>query len=162
MIGAVVVLSVLTAACAETTAPRDIVMGRQQVDAYLEQCTARYGYDPETSSGLGPYSLGTGEREWRACVYEAVEKFLIPKTLSPEIYRKAIAEDRQMTAAIASGKLTRSERRERIQKLIEEIQRVEEANKAKLQQQALDRMWKEEVQRQQDIMRRTLSPLTRP
>jgi polyhydroxyalkanoate synthesis regulator phasin len=77
------------------------------------------------------------------------------------VYRKAIAEDRQMTAAVASGKMTRSERRERIQKLIEEIHRIEETNKAKLQQQSLDRMWKEEVQRQQDIMRRTLSPLTR-
>ena len=158
----VLMLTVWTVACAETTAPRDIVLGRQQVDAYLDQCTARYGYNPETSSGLGPHSLGAGEREWRECVYEAVEKFLIPKSLSPEVYRKAIAEDRQMTAAIASGKMTRSQRRERMQKLIEEIRRVEEANSAKLQQQALDRTWKEEVQRLQDITRRTLAPLTRP
>jgi hypothetical protein len=78
-----IVLIVLTAACAETTAPRDIVLARQQLDAYLDQCTARYGYDPDAVSGLGPYSLGVGERGWRECVYEGVEKFLIPKTLSP-------------------------------------------------------------------------------
>jgi len=155
VIGAMI-LTVLTAACAETTAPRDILLARQQLDTHLEQCTARYGYDPETASGLGPYSLGAGEREWRECVYEGVEKFLIPKTLSPEVYRNAIVEDRQMTAAVASGKMTRSERSERIQKLIEEIQRIEEANSAKLQQQSIG---------EQDmmlLMRRTLSPLTRP
>ena len=160
-IGAMV-LTVLTVACAETTAPRDIVLARQQVDAYLDQCTARYGYNPETSSGIGAYALGAGEREWRECVYEAVEKFLIPKTQSPELYRNAIAEDRRMTAAVASGKMTRSERRERMQKLIEEITRIEEFNRAKMQQQSLDRTGKEQMQRLQDITRRTLSPLTRP
>ncbi|MGE5305156.1 MAG: hypothetical protein ACM3TN_17740 [Alphaproteobacteria bacterium] len=151
VIGAMI-LMVLTAACAETTAPRDMVLARRQLDAYLAQCTARYGYDPDAASALGPYSLGAGEREWRECVYEGVEKFLIPKTLSPEVYRKAIAEDRQMTAAVAGGKMTRSERRERMQKLIEEIQRIEEANSAKLQGQQ-DMML---------LMRRTLSPLSRP
>jgi hypothetical protein len=149
---AAIVLIVLTVACAETTAPRDMVLARQQLDAYLAQCTARYGYDPDAASALGPYTLGAGEREWRECVYEGVEKFMIPKTLSPEVYRKAIAEDRQMTAAVAGGKMTRSERRERMQKLIEEIQRIEEANRAKLQGQQ-DMML---------LMRRTLSPLTRP
>lgn len=160
-IGAMV-LTVLTVACAETTAPRDIVLARPQVDAYLDQCTERYGYNPETSSGLGPYALGAGEREWRECVYEAVEKFLIPRTQSPELYRKAIAEDRQMTAAVASGKMTRSERRERIQKLIEEINRIEETNRAEMQRQSLDRTGKKNTQCLQEIMRRTLSPLTRP
>lgn len=53
----------LTEACAETTAPRDILLARKQLDAHLDQCTARYGYEPEAVSGLGPYSLGAGERE---------------------------------------------------------------------------------------------------
>lgn len=161
MIGAIV-LTVLTRACAETTAPRDIVLARQQVDAYLDRCTARYGYSPETASGLAPYTLGAGEREWRECVYQAVETFLIPKSQSPELYRNAIAEDRRMTAAVADGKMTRLERRERMQKLIEEINWSEETNRAKIQQQAVDRTRKKETQRLQDIMRRTLSPLTRP
>jgi polyhydroxyalkanoate synthesis regulator phasin len=94
-------------------------------------------------------------------VYEGVEKFLIPKSLSPEAYRSAIAEDRQMTADVAGGKMTRSERRERVQKLIEEIHRIEEANSAKLQQQALDRTWKEEMQRRQDMVQHMFVPLTR-
>lgn len=83
-------------------------------------------------------------RRWgargRECVYEGVEKFLIPKSLSPEVYRNAIAEDRQMTAAVAGGKMTRSERRERIENLIEEIHRIEEANSTKLQQQSFEHM----------------------
>lgn len=155
-------LAALVAACASvTTAPRDVVYGRKQLDAHIEQCTARHGYDPENVSGLGPYSLGPAEREWRECVYEGVEKFLVPKTLSPDAYRQAITEDRQMTASVAGGTLTRLERRERMQKMIEEIGRIEEANLAKLQQQSLDRIWKEEMRRQQEMMVRTLTPLAR-
>lgn len=158
----VLVLAGLIAACTATaTAPRDVVIGRQQLDAHLQQCSARYGYDPEAASGLGPHALGSGEREWRECVYEGVEKFLMPKTLSPEAYRQAITEDRQMTARVAGGTMTRSERRERVQKIIEEIRQTEKANVAKLQQQALDRMWKEEMRHQDEMMLRTLRPLAR-
>jgi hypothetical protein len=28
-------------------------------------------------------------RQWRECVYEGLEKYLIPNTLTPEVYRKA-------------------------------------------------------------------------
>ena len=160
---AAVVVAMLVAACAATTAPRDIVSARKELDAHLAQCTARHGYDPETASSLGPYSLGAGEREWRECVYQGVEKFLIPKSLSPEAYRRAIAEDRQMTASVAGGKMTRAQRGERVQEILKEIDRIEEKNRARLQTtQAADRLGKEEMQRQLDTTRRSMIvPLAR-
>ena len=153
----------VSVACA-TTPSQDIALARQDLDAYRAQCTARHGYDPEASSGLGPHVLGTGEREWRECVYQGVEKYLIPNTQTPEAYRKAIAEDREMTASIAGGKTTRAQRRARVQELIEEIDRIEAANMAKtaLEKKAVDRVMREEMQRQLDSTRRSMiQPLAR-
>ncbi len=157
------VLAVSVAACV-TTPPKDIAAARQDLDAYRGQCTARYGYDPDAASGLGPHVLGAGEREWRECVYQGVGKYLIPNSQTPEVYRKAIAEDREMTASIAAGKITRAQRRARVQELLEEIDRIEEANMAKIvrQREAADRVMKEEMQRQLDSTRRSMiQPLAR-
>jgi hypothetical protein len=141
---------------------REIVRAREQLDDYAAQCTARHGYDPEFASGLGPHALGAGEREWRECVYQGIEKFLIPKTLSPEAYRQAIAEDRKMTESVVSGGMTRAQRRERVQEIVKEIDVIEEKNRAKLQTQAVDRAMKEEIQRQLDVTRRgMIMPLGR-
>jgi antitoxin component of MazEF toxin-antitoxin module len=153
----------LSAACA-TTPSQDIAAARQDLDAYRAQCTARYGYDPDASSSLGPHVLGAGEREWRECVYQGMEKYLIPNSQTPEAYRKAIAEDREMTASIAAGKITRAQRRTRVQELLEELDRIEAANMAKtvLEKKAVDRVMREEMQRQLDSTRRSMiQPLAR-
>jgi hypothetical protein len=158
----VALLAVWSAGCSAPTesgskaGPREIARAREQLSDYAAECTARHGYDPESASGLGPHALGAGEREWRECVYQGIEKFLIPKTLSPEVYRNAIAEDRKMTESIASGKMTRAQRSQRVQDMLAEIDRIEEANRAKLQTQALDRAMKEEMQRQLDVTRRSM------
>jgi hypothetical protein len=158
---ATVALAVVTAACSSPSASRDIagtreiVTARRQLDDYMAQCTKRYGYDPEAASKLGPNVLGPGEREWRGCVYQGIEKYLIPRTLSPDVYRRAIAEDRQMTEAVANGEMTRAQRQARVQQLLEEIDRIEEANRVKLQ---MDRL---EMEMRQDMRQRSLSPLLR-
>jgi antitoxin component of MazEF toxin-antitoxin module len=153
----------LSAACA-TTPSQDIAAARQDLDAYRAQCTARYGYDPDASSSLGPHVLGAGEREWRECVYQGMEKYLIPNSRTPEAYRKAIAEDREMTASIAAGKITRAQRRTRVQELLEELERIEAANMAKRvrERESVDRVMREEMQRQLDSTRRSMiQPLAR-
>jgi hypothetical protein len=124
----------------------------------MAECTKRYGYDPEAASKLGSNVLGPGEREWRGCVYQGIEKYLIPRTLSPDVYRRAIAEDRKMTEAVANSEMTRAQRQARVQQMLEEIDRIEEANQAKFQRQTMSRL---EVEMRQDMMRRSLSPLLR-
>lgn len=112
--------------------------------------------------------MGGGEREWRECVYQGVETYLVPNTLTPEIYRKAIAEDREMMDRVASGQMTRAERRARIEALLKEIDANEEVNKVELQRrmESLDRM-RDELRRQQEraemreLRRAIVSPLGR-
>ncbi len=162
----VIVLTLWIVACVAPTGSeraagtREIVNAREQLDDYLAECTARHGYDPVSASALGPHDLGAGEREWRECVYQGVEEFLVPKTLSPEAYRTAIAEDRKMTESVANGTMTRAQRGERIQEILKEIDRVEEANSAK-QAQAIDGTTKQKTQRQLYVTRRMMMPLAR-
>ena len=158
---ATVAFAIVTAACSAPSGSRDIagtreiVTARRQLDDYMVQCTKRYGYDPESASNLGPNVLGRGEREWRECVYQGIEKYLIPSTLSPDIYRRAISEDRKMTDAVANGEMTRAQRQARVQQMLEEIDRMEGANRAKLE---MDRL---EMEARQDMRQRSLSPLLR-
>jgi hypothetical protein len=158
---ATVALAVVMVACGvpsasrDTAGTREIVAARSQLDDYMAQCTKRYGYDPAAASKLGPHVLGPGEREWRECVYQGIEKYLIPRTLSPDVYRRAIAEDRKMTEAVANDEMTRAQRQARDQQLVEEIDRTEEANRAKLQ---MDRL---ETEMLQNMRQRSLSPLLR-
>jgi hypothetical protein len=133
---------------------QDIAKARKQNQAHVKQCTERHGYDPEKASSLGPHALGAGEREWRECVYQGIEKYLIPNTLSPEAYRKAIAEDRKITAAIAGGKMTRAQRQARVEKIIEDLEALEKRNAAKVKEEieSATGSKKSELQRQQELM----------
>lgn len=158
---ATVVSAVVIVACGpastsrDTAGSREIVTARRQLDDHMAECTKRYGYDPDAGAKLGANVLGPGEREWRGCVYQGIEKYLIPRTLSPDIYRRAIADDRKMTEAIAKGQMTRAQRQARVQQILEEIDRVEEGNRAKHE---VDRL---EMEMRQDMRRRSLSPLVR-
>lgn len=158
---ATVVSAVVIVACGpastsrDTAGSREIVTARRQLDDHMAECTKRYGYDPDVGSKLGANVLGPGEREWRGCVYQGIEKYLIPRTLSPDVYRRAIADDRKMTEAITKGEMTRAQRQARVRQMAEEIDRVEEANRAKHE---VDRL---EMEMRQDMRRRSLSPLLR-
>jgi hypothetical protein len=161
---ATIVLGLVTAACGVSSGSKDIagtreiVRARGQLDDHMAECTKRYGYDPEAGSKLASNVLGPGEREWRGCVYQGIEKYLMPRTLSPDVYRRAIAEDRKMTEALASGELTRAQRQARVQQMLEEIDRIEKANQAKVEMQTMQAM---ETEVREDMRRRGLGPLRR-
>lgn len=139
----------------DTAATGEIVTARRQLDDHMAECTRRYGYDPEAGSKLGSNVLGPGEREWRDCVYQGIEKYVIPRTLSSDAYRQAIAEDRKMTEAIAKGDMTRAQRETRVKQMLEEIDRIEGTTRVTHD---IDRF---EMEMRHDMMRRSLSPLVR-
>jgi hypothetical protein len=161
---ATIVLGLVTAACGvsngskDVAGTREIVRARGQLDDHMAECTKRYGYDPEAGSKLASNVLGPGEREWRECVYQGIEKYLIPRTLSPDTYRRLIDEDRKMTEALANGELTRAQRQARVQQILEEIDRIEKANQAKVEMQTMHAL---EMEMREDMRRRGLGPLRR-
>jgi hypothetical protein len=82
------------------------------------ECTQQYGYDPNRTEALGEHQLGPGELEWRACAYRAVETKMMPGSARPQQFAALIEADRQMTRELASGTLSRSERRAKLEALI--------------------------------------------
>lgn len=96
----------------------------------MEQCTAKYGFDPDKTQGLGERELGKGEEEWRSCVYEGIRTQVAPKSAVPKMYADLIDQDRRLTESIKKGEMTRSERKQKNVALIEEIKRQEEAKRA--------------------------------
>jgi uncharacterized coiled-coil protein SlyX len=80
---------------------------------------------------------------------------LIPRTLTPDVYRRAIAEDREMNEAIVEREMTRAQRQARVRQMLEEIDRVEDSNRAKHE---VDRL---ELEMRQEMRQRSLSPLLR-
>src|SRR5262249_45790403 len=116
---------VLVAAVAGCTSSRPIESSRDELREHLSACTQQFGYDPAHFS-VDEHHLAPAEREWRECAYAAVEKFLVPRSLAPDRYRELIAEDRQMTADVDSGNLTRTQRRQRIEAMLDLIDRREQ------------------------------------
>ncbi len=91
-------------------------------ERHVEACSASYHFDPKVVYDVGEHELAPGEEAWRRCVYEGVEQIIVPHTDFPELYMQIIDEDRGMTEKIARRELTRFERRNRIEWLIQLIE----------------------------------------
>ena len=96
------------------------------IEQRMADCTTVHGYDPDAAT-VSENALAPGEREWRACVYGAIEAEIVPATQVPDAYRGLIAEDQAMTDAIEDGRLTRSARLARLEELAAEIRAAEAA-----------------------------------
>jgi hypothetical protein len=93
---------------------------RQQLIADLRSCSERYDYNPNDpnlpENGLAPH-----EQEWRQCAYDAARNYTRVNTPLALDFATLIDEDQKMTEELAAGQITRSERRERLQVLIEAV-----------------------------------------
>jgi hypothetical protein len=116
---------------------------RQQLVADLGQCTNTFGYDPKTAAGVAENQLAPNELQWRQCAYDAVRKYGGSHPSLTGRYEQLINEDITMTNAIQAGSMTRSQRRQRIEALIEQIKEAEESQAqaaAVEQEQEMDRV----------------------
>lgn len=94
----------------------------------LARCTRLYGYSAEAGMKLGPHELGKGELDWRDCAYHVVRKTLVPGSRVPSVYEDAIKEDKAMTAAIQRQQLTRADRLEKLNDLLDSLRATEMLN----------------------------------
>jgi hypothetical protein len=104
----------------------DVIAARDTFVADLQQCSTTHGYDPN-AAGLPENALAPNELQWRQCAYDAARKYGQTHTEVSGLYDQLIAEDIQMTTAIQQGTMTRSQRRTRIEQLIEQIKAAEDA-----------------------------------
>lgn len=127
---------VLLSPAAATLTPEE---ARAKLDAELAQCTQRFGFDPGARD-LPERALAPGERAWRECAYEGVKKHLTPNSTIPDVYLQLIDEDRTLTDQLDRGEITRAERRQRLDQLIDRIRSAEREKIRAEQQQLTDYM----------------------
>jgi hypothetical protein len=108
---------------------------RAKLDGELAQCTQRFRFDPGARN-LPERALASGERAWRECAYEGVKKHMIPNSTIPDVYLQLIGEDRTLTDRLDRGEITRAERRQRLDELVERIRNAER-EKIRAEQQRL-------------------------
>lgn len=112
---------------------------RARLEAELAQCTQRHSFDP-AASGLPERALAPGERAWRECAYEGVRKHLVPNSTIPDVYLQLIGEDRTLTDRLDRAEISRTERRQRLDELIERIRNSERQRIQAEQQRLTDYM----------------------
>jgi len=140
----------------------------EQIDSLLTACSATFDYQPDAvEAGLGPHDLAPREREWRQCVYQSVEREMLPSVLLADRLRELVAGDRAMTDEIAAGTLTRDARREQNLARLDAFFRDEKAARqeqlARMQttmEQDARRM--RELNRSELALRRSFTPIRRP
>ena len=111
---------------AKTTSESSVIAARDKLVADLQQCTRSIGYDPK-AAGLPEKALAPNELKWRQCAYDAARNYGKAHPSVRGLYDQLIAEDIEMTTAIQQGNMTRSQRRARIEQLVEQIEAAEDA-----------------------------------
>ncbi len=126
-----------------------LVAARQNLVAALRDCSGRNDYDPDDPA-LPQNALAPHELKWRDCAYAAARDYTRVNTALALSFGTLIDEDRRMTQAIADGRMTRFDRRQRLQEMIEGIRLKEEAQIEGLQS---------EQSRDQDLARQVIEGL---
>ena len=103
-----------------------IATARDSFIADLKQCSQTHGFDP-SAAGLPENALAPNELQWRQCAYDSARRYGQTHQAVSSLYDQLIAEDIQMTTAIQQGTMTRSQRRTRVEQLLEQIKAAEEA-----------------------------------
>jgi len=102
-----------------------LVDAREKLVAALKDCSGRYDYNPE-APGLPENAVAPHELEWRDCAYAAAREYTRVNTALAVDFTTLIDEDQRLTQAVAGGQMTRTERRQRLQPMIEGIRQKEE------------------------------------
>ncbi len=98
---------------------------KARLETYLSQCTQTFGLDPRKESGLSENKLAPNERDWLDCAYKGIERIMIPNSDFPGMYRDFIAEAQSIVDLMDRGGVTRTQRRDRLQTLITQIENAE-------------------------------------
>ena len=100
-------------------------MLEERIEQHLAECSTAAGFDPRSAPNLSETSLVAGEAEWLNCAYSGVESIMIPNTDFPNLYRQLIAESKSLSSLMDKGEVTRTQRRNRMDALIAEIESKE-------------------------------------
>ncbi len=128
-----------------------------ELRAYLDQCSAKTGYDPDKADKLGDYELHPDENAYAGCAYDGINKLLKARSRLPDNYDRFIAKHKELTAKVKSGAMTRDERKAALKRIVVSIRNQEEALEMGGAKKAPDNSGKTDAQKQMEDMKRVQS-----
>ena len=87
-------------------------------------CTETIGYDRATVK-VAENEIAPNELKWRQCAYDVIRSYAKSHPELRHMYESLVAEDITMTTGIQQGTFTRTERRQRLDKLLDQITTAE-------------------------------------
>jgi hypothetical protein len=104
----------------------ELLQARARLSDEIQQCSRKYKYDPNNVAGLPERALVPDELQWHQCAYDGMRIYGKSNPALAQQYNLLIDEDMLMTSAIINGQMTRSQRRARTAKLLDEIKVAEQ------------------------------------
>jgi hypothetical protein len=88
-------------------------------------CSETIDYDPAKIK-VAENKIAPNELKWRQCAYDAIHAYAKSHPELRDMYESLVAEDIAMTTAIQQENFTRTDRRQRIDRLLDQITTVEQ------------------------------------
>jgi hypothetical protein len=119
------------AACASqqlsTTGPQNgSIEARDKFVSDMRQCSQQHGYNPTAASDVAENALASNELEWRKCAYDAILAYARSNPAMTGKYQQLVYNDIVMTNHIEKHSMSRSNRSDRLNRLIAELKRMED------------------------------------
>jgi hypothetical protein len=99
---------------------------RAKLVSDMRQCAQQHGYNPSTVAGVAETALAPNELEWRKCAYDAILDYA---RSNPEMigkYQQLVYDDIVMTTHIQKHSMTRTNRSDRLNRLIADMKQMED------------------------------------
>jgi hypothetical protein len=89
----------------------------------MRQCNQHYPYSP---TQVAENALAPNELEWRRCAYDAILSYARSNPAMTGKYQQLVYDDIVMTTHIQKHSMTRSNRSDRLNRLIADMRRMED------------------------------------
>jgi hypothetical protein len=120
------------AACASqpssTPVPQSTaIQARDKLVSDMRQCSQQYDYNPSTVTDVAENALAPNELEWRKCAHDAILAYAHSNPAMIGKYQQLVYDDIVMTTHIQRHSMSRSNRSDRLNRLIADMKTMEDA-----------------------------------
>jgi hypothetical protein len=123
----VLVLAACASQSSSIPAPQSAsIEARDKLVSDMRQCSQQYDYNPSTVADVAENALAPNELEWRKCAYDAILGYAQSNPAMIGKYQQLVYDDIVMTTHIQKYSMTRSNRSDRLNRLIADMRKMED------------------------------------
>jgi uncharacterized protein YcfL len=109
-----------------TASQSGLIEARDKLVSDIHQCGQQHSYSPSAAAAVAEDTLAPNELEWRKCTYDAILVYARSNPTMIGKYQQLVYDDIVMTTHIQKHSMTRSNRRDRLNRLIADMKKMED------------------------------------